>query len=72
MTGKLKGGLFLWCCYNNAVGEILARYEREKDIRKVVIKIHTMKIAMDFCNVKDALSQGKDALLRCERRPFAA
>ena len=59
MTGKLKGGLFLWCCYNNAVGEILARYEREKDIRKVVIKIHTMKIAMDFCNVKDALSQGK-------------
>ena len=44
MTGKLKGGLFLWCCYNNAVGEILARYEREKDIRKVVIKIHTLKI----------------------------
>ena len=78
MTGKLKGGLFLWCCYNNAVGEILARYEREKDIRKVVIKIHTMKIAdgllqskrcpfvfqkMLFCGVKDAL-------LQCKRAPF--
>ena len=40
VTGKLKGGLFLWCCYNNVVGEILACYEREKGIRRVVIKIH--------------------------------
>ena len=42
---KIKRWSFLWCCYNNAVGEILARYEREKDIRGVVIKIHKLKIA---------------------------
>ena len=54
---KIERWLFLWCCSNNAVGEILARYEREKDIRKVVIKIHTMKIA--------------DGLLQSKRCPFA-
>jgi len=48
VTGKLKGGLFLWCCYNNVVGEILACYEREKDIRRGVIKIHTLKITGGF------------------------
>ena len=37
--------LFLWCCYNNAEGEILACYEKEKGIRMVVIKIHTLRIA---------------------------
>ena len=42
---KIERWSFLWCCYNNAVGEILAYYEREKGIRKVVIKIHTLKIA---------------------------
>ena len=42
---KIERWSFLWCCYNNAVGEILARYEREKGIKKVVIKIHTLKIA---------------------------
>ena len=42
---KIKRWSFLWCCYNNAVGEILARYEREKGIRGVVIKIHKLKIA---------------------------
>ena len=41
---KIERWSFLWCCYNNAVGEILAYYEREKGIRKVVIKIHTLKI----------------------------
>ena len=41
---KIEKQLFLWCCYNNAEGEILARYEREKSIRKVVIKIHKLRI----------------------------
>ena len=41
---KIERWLFLWCCYNNAVGEILARYEREKGIRRSVIKIHKLKI----------------------------
>ena len=40
---KIERWSFLWCCYNNAVGEILACYE--KGIRKVVIKIHKLKIA---------------------------
>ena len=41
---KIEKQSFLWCCYNNVEGEILAYYEREKGIRKVVIKIHTLKI----------------------------
>ena len=41
---KIERWSFLWCCYNNAVGEILAYYEREKGIRKVVIKIHKLGI----------------------------
>ena len=40
---KIERWLFLWCCYNNVVGEILACYEREKGIRRVVIKIHTLR-----------------------------
>jgi hypothetical protein len=40
---KIVKRLFLWCCYNNAEGEILACYE--KGIRRVVINIHTLKIA---------------------------
>ena len=42
---KIEKQLFLWCCYNNARGEILACYERNKGIRRGVIKIHTLKIA---------------------------
>ena len=42
---KIEKWLFLWCCYNNAEGEILAYYEKEKDIRRVVIKIHKLGIA---------------------------
>ena len=42
---KIERWSFLWCCYNNARGEILACYERNKDIRRDVIKIHTLKIA---------------------------
>ena len=42
---KIERWLFLWCCYNNVVGEILACYEKEKGIRRVVIKIHKLKIA---------------------------
>ena len=41
---KIERWSFLWCCYNNAVGEILACYEKERSIRKVVIKIHKLKI----------------------------
>lgn len=40
---KIERWLFLWCCYNNAEGEILACYE--KGIRRGVIKIHKLKIA---------------------------
>ena len=42
---KIERWSFLWCCYNNAEGEILACYEKEKGIRRVVINIHTLKIA---------------------------
>ena len=42
---KIERWLFLWCCYNNAEGEILAYYEKKKDIRRVVIKIHRLGIA---------------------------
>ena len=41
---KIEKQLFLWCSYNNAEGEILACYEKEKGIRRVVIKIHKLKI----------------------------
>ena len=42
---KIEKQVFLWCSYNNAGGEILACYEKEKGIRRVVINIHTLKIA---------------------------
>ena len=42
---KIVKRLFLWCCYNNAGGEVLACYEKEKGIRRGVIKIHKLKIA---------------------------
>ena len=42
---KIERWLFLWCCYNNAEGEIFVYYEKEKDIRRVVIKIHKLGIA---------------------------
>ena len=42
---KIEKQSFLWCCSNNAGGEILACYEKEKGIRKIVIKIHKLKIA---------------------------
>ena len=42
---KIERWSFLWYGYNNAEGEILACYEKKKGIRKVVIKIHTLKIA---------------------------
>jgi len=41
---KIERWLFLWCCYNNARGEVLACYEKERSIRRVVIKIHKLKI----------------------------
>ena len=42
---KIKKQVFLWCSTNYAEGEILACYEKEKGIRKVVIKIHKLGIA---------------------------
>jgi len=45
---KIEKQVFLWCSTNYAEGEILARYEREKSIRKVVIKIHKLGIAGGF------------------------
>ena len=45
---KIERWLFLWCCYNNAEGEILACYEKEKGIRRVVIKIHKLRIVGGF------------------------
>ena len=45
---KIERWLFLWCYYNNARGEIFVYYEKEKDIRRVVIKIHTLKITGGF------------------------
>ena len=42
---KMEKQLFLWCCYNNVRGEALVYYEKEKDIRRVVIKIHKLGIA---------------------------
>ena len=41
---KIERWLFLWCCYNNAEGEVLTCYEKEKGIRRVVIKIHKLEI----------------------------
>ena len=45
---KIEKWSFLWCCSNNAGGEILACYEREKGIRRVVIKIHKLRIVGGF------------------------
>ena len=41
---KIKRWLFLWCCYNNARGEVLACYEKEQGVRRIVIKIHKLRI----------------------------
>jgi|GEM_PF-437195 len=49
---KIERWLFLWCCYNNVRGEVLACYEKKKDIRRVVIKIHTLKIAGELWHGK--------------------
>ena len=45
---KNERWLFLWCCYNNARGEIFVYYEKEKDIRRSVIKIHKLGMAGGF------------------------
>ena len=45
---KIERWLFLWCYYNNARGEIFVYYEKEKDIRRVVIKIHKLRIVGGF------------------------
>ena len=45
---KIEKQSFLWWCDNNVEGEILACYEKKKDIRRVVIKIHKLKITGDL------------------------
>ena len=40
---KIERWLFLWCRYNNIEGEALACYEKEKGIRRIVIKIHKLR-----------------------------
>ena len=42
---KIERWSFLWCSTNYAEGEILACYEKEKGIRRGVIKIHKLGIA---------------------------
>ena len=44
VTGKLKTAV-LMVLPNNTESEILACYEKKKDIRRVVIKIHKLGIA---------------------------
>ena len=44
VTGKLKGGCFYGVRLIMLGGEILACYEKEKGIRRVVIKIHKLRI----------------------------
>ena len=41
---KIERWSFLWCCYNNARGEIFVYYEKKKGIRRVVIMIHKLEI----------------------------
>ena len=41
---KIEKQSFLWCSYNYAEDTILVCYEKKKDIRCVVIKIHKLKI----------------------------
>ena len=48
VTGKLKGGRFYGVRLIMLGGEVLAYYEREKDIRRVVIKIHKLGMAGGF------------------------
>ena len=45
---KIERWLFLWCSTNYAGGEIFAYYEKEKGIRRGVIKIHTLRIVGGF------------------------
>ena len=49
---KIEKQSFLWCCSINAGGEIIAYYEGGKGIRRVVIKIHTLRIV---CLIPDLL-----------------
>ena len=48
VTGKLKGGRFYGVRLIMLGGEVLAYYEREKDIRRVVIKIHKSRIVSEL------------------------
>ena len=49
---KIERWSFLWCCYNNARGEIFVYYEKKKGIRRVVIKIHKLEITGGLLHVK--------------------
>jgi len=45
---KIEKQVFLWCSTNYAGGEVLACYEREKAILRIVIKIHKLGIVGGF------------------------
>ena len=45
---KIERWLFLWCSINYAESEILACYEKEKAILRIVIKIHKLGIVGGF------------------------
>ena len=49
---KIERWSFLWCCYNNARGEIFVYYEKKKGIRRVVIKIHKLEITGGLLHLK--------------------
>ena len=45
---KIERWSFLWCSTNYVEGGILACYEKEKGIRRAVIKIHKLRIIGGF------------------------
>ena len=44
MTGKLRGGRFYGVVIIMQRGEVLACYEKEQGVRRIVIKIHKLEI----------------------------
>jgi len=64
---KIERWSFLWCCYNNARGEIFVYYEKKKGIRRVVIMIQKLEITggllHDKIVSKTQLIENKEATL---------
>ena len=67
---KIERWSFLWCCYNNARGEIFVYYEKKKGIRRVVIMIHKLEITGGLlpCKIisKMYLIENKEVTLLCK------